>query len=129
MIVENLGPWDQNEFREIYAEALAEFEGLQHHCAAALRECNAGTDLPAMKEHFESADAGYKKVVALTSQLSLRFCKKVKEKNFDDWTRQEHADNALVRSLEGLTSTTMHHLQTAYRPWLAKAQFPAKVEE
>jgi hypothetical protein len=131
MIVENFRTWkwNQDEFREIYAEALAEFEHLQRHCAATLRECNAGTDLGAMKEYFESADASHKKVVALTSQLSLRFCWKVKEKKLTDWARQEHADNALVRSLEGLTSTAMHHLQTAYRPWLAKAQFPPKTEE
>jgi hypothetical protein len=131
MIVENFRTWkwNQNEFREMYAEALAGFEQLQRDCTATLRECNAGTDLLAMKEYFESADASHKKVVALTSQLSLRFCEKVKEKKLIDWTRQEHADNALVRSLEGLTSTTMHHLQTAYRPWLAKAQFPAKAED
>jgi hypothetical protein len=121
--------WNQNEFREMFAEALAEFEGLQRHCAATLRECNAGTDLVAMKECFESADASHKKVVALTSQLSLRFCWKVKEKKFADWTRQERADNALVRSLEGMTSAMMHNLQTAYLPWLAKAQFPPKAEE
>ena len=129
MEIESLLPWNQNDFREIYAEALAEFEELQRHCVATLRECNAGTDLLAMKEHFESMDISYKKVVALTSQLSLRFCRKMKEKNLTDWTRQERADNALVRSLEGMTSATMHHLQTAYLPWLAKAQFTAKTEE
>ncbi len=129
MIIENLRLWNQNEFREICAEALAEFEGLQRHCAATLRECNAGTDLSAMKEHFELTDGSYKKVVVLTSQLSLRFCRKVKEKKHGDWTRQERADNAFLRSLEGMTSSAIHHLQTAYLPWLAKAQFPPKAEE
>jgi hypothetical protein len=131
MLGDNLVPsvsWKQGEFREICAEALAEFDWFQQHLSATLRGCNGGTDLSAIQESFTLADARYRKTVELVAQLSLRFGKKVKGRKLTDWTPQEVADNALVRALQGLVSTTMNHLLGAYRPWLAKAQFTEGAE-
>jgi hypothetical protein len=122
-------PWKQSDFREEYAEALAELESFQRYLAMTLRECNGGTDPASIRENFEMAHMHYKKAGEIASSLDIRMGKRLEGKKRGDWTPQQIADNALVRSLAGIVSANMNHLQTAYQPWLMTEQFPPKSEK
>lgn len=124
-------PWDQGKFREIYAEARGEGEQFMEAFLATLRECNANSEFPVIRAHFEEAHAHYKKGVGLANQLSIMMGRRLRDKPLNDWTWQQGADNALVGALIKFFSENMNNLLGAYSPFLRHAQFsaPPPIEE
>jgi hypothetical protein len=99
--------------------------------ADLLQSCNENTDFLTIKKNFELADRYYKEARAKANHLSLWHAAKVEGKSRSEWSSRQVEQEALVRSFDGMVSTTMNHLLMAYGVWLAKSQFnrPAKVDE
>jgi hypothetical protein len=114
--------------KKVYNEALDSFEKFHGYAADTLRGCNGNEDPFAIKQDFELADVHYKEVMRMCAHLGLLHTARTNGKNLRDWTSDEVGDNALIRSLEGMTSSMMYHLLNAYRPWLVRAQFDIKDE-
>ncbi|HUC01710.1 MAG TPA: hypothetical protein VMA75_02290 [Candidatus Paceibacterota bacterium] len=117
------------EFLLAYTEAFSEFEAFQRYFTATVRGCYISANFSSIKENFELAEQYHKKVVAMLSQLSMRFSKKVENKPLSRWDADERGDNALLRGLQGTVSSMMNNLLTVYRPWLAEAQFVRSKED